>query len=227
MDNEIINLINKIISEIHTLKESIEKVNDKKEKKGKVDLYVDMDGCVFNTIKCIVDLYNEDFQYYNDFVKIKWTDVKSWDFKELSFANKDYINAYFNQQRFFDNVEMMDGVEHVLQRIIEDDRVKIHFCSSGYSPNLLLKDKWVKEHYPMAEFIGVDLEKYEDKSHVDMSGGIFIDDVIKNLATSNARFKICFGDIYEWNKANICCYRCFDWADTYKTVNLCCSYIMG
>ena len=32
-----------------------------------------------------------------------------------------------------------------------------------------------------------------------MSNGVFIDDMIKNLNSSNADMKICFGD-YEWNK---------------------------
>ena len=34
-----------------------------------------------------------------------------------------------------------------------------------------------------------------------MSGGILIDDSANNLITSNADVKkICYGDIYEWNK---------------------------
>ena len=49
-------------------------------------------------------------------------------------------------------------------------------------------------------FIGVDINRYSDKSHIDMSGGIIIDDEINNLLTSNAPQKICFGDVCEWNK---------------------------
>lgn len=33
-----------------------------------------------------------------------------------------------------------------------------------------------------------------------MSGSLFIDDSAHNLTTSNAEIKICFGEIYPWNK---------------------------
>lgn len=40
----------------------------------------------------------------------------------------------------------------------------------------------------------------KNKSHIDMSGSLFIDDSAHNLETSNAEIKICFGEIYPWNK---------------------------
>ena len=44
------------------------------------------------------------------------------------------------------------------------------------------------------------LKTHKDKSCVDMSGGIFIDDSSNNLITSNADIKFCFGKEYPWNK---------------------------
>lgn len=44
------------------------------------------------------------------------------------------------------------------------------------------------------------MKKYKDKSHIDMSDGILIDDPVRMLETSNAQEKYCFGDIYSWNK---------------------------
>ncbi len=166
----------------------------------KIDLYLDMDGTVFNTQKCIVDLYNEDFHDYKNFVKIDWHDVTTWDFKELTLANEYHINTYFSQKRFFDKVEMMDYFEQVMERFIKDERLKIHFVSFGYYSNLLLKEKWVKNHYPTADFIGVGINEYKDKSHIDMHDGIFVDDSYNNLITSNAAYKICYGNVYDWNK---------------------------
>ena len=64
---------------------------------------------------------------------------------------------------------------------------------------------------PYAEYIGVNFKEYDDKSHIDMSDGIYVDDNMKNLNT-NAIENICFGDLYEWNK----CWngkRCFNWTD--------------
>lgn len=86
--------------------------------------------------------------------------------------------------------------------------------SHGYSPNLLLKEAWIKAQFPDIKFIGVDLDKHSDKSCVDMYGGIFIDDNANNLKTSNAQYKFCFGDLYEWNK-DWYGERLYNWTDVY------------
>ena len=168
------------------------------EKLEKSKIFLDYDGCIVNTIKCICSLYNEDFQYYKNFTPINWWDVDTWDFAECNCATPEYINTYFNQQRFFDKVEYMDWAEKILDILKEDFEITI--VSSGYSPNLIAKEKWVKEHLPYCNFIGVNLKEYEDKSHIDMSDGIFIDDSASNLETSKAAIKICFGDEYPWNE---------------------------
>ena len=155
------------------------------------------DGCIVNTIKCICSLYNEDFQYYKNFIPINWWEVNTWDFAECNCATPEYINTYFNQQRFFDRIEYMDWAEKILD--ILNKYFEITIVSSGYLPNLIAKEKWVKEHLPYCSFIGVNLKEYKDKSHIDMSDSIFIDDSASNLKTSNAAIKICFGDEYPWN----------------------------
>ena len=48
---------------------------------------------------------------------------------------------------------------------------EIIIVSSGYSPNLKAKERWCKEHLPFCQFIGVNFKEYNDKSHIDMSGG--------------------------------------------------------
>ena len=168
------------------------------EKFEKSKIFLDYDGCIVNTIKCICSLYNEDFQYYKNFIHINWWEVNTWDFAECNCATPEYINTYFNQQRFFDKVEYMDWAEKILDILKEDFEITI--VSSGYSPNLIAKEKWIKEHLPYCNFIGVNLKEYKDKSHIDMSDGIFIDDSANNLETSNAAIKICFGDEYPWNE---------------------------
>lgn len=159
--------------------------------------FIDMDCTVFNTVKCITELYDEDFKYYSDYKKIPWQEVVTWEFSELSAAPDKYIDYYFNQKRFFDKVEMYPNAKEVIDKL--NNKYNIVFVSHGYSPNLRLKQEWVKEHFPYAEFIGVNLKHCKDKSIVDMKNGIFIDDTPKNLESSNADIKICYGD-YEWNK---------------------------
>ena len=109
---------------------------------SKPKIYCDYDSTIVNTIKAIVDLYNEDFKYYKKFEYIHWTDIRTWDFLECNCAKPEYINTYFNQQRFFDRVEFMDNAEEVLNRL--KDKYEIIIVSMGYSPNLRAKEYWIK-----------------------------------------------------------------------------------
>ena len=179
---------------------------------SKPKIYCDYDSTIVNTIKAIVGLYNDDFKYYKKFEYIHWTDIRTWDFLECNCAKPEYINTYFNQQKFFDIVEFMDNAEEVLNRL--KDKYEIIIVSMGYSPNLRAKEYWIKEHITYAKFIGTNFKKHNDKSHIDMSDGIFIDDNTKYLNT-NAKYQICFGDIYDWNK-DWKGKRCFNWYEVEK-----------
>ena len=94
----------------------------------------------------------------------------------------------------------------------------IKIVSMGFRPNLLGKQKWLSENFPDCEFIGINFKKHSDKSHIDMSGSILIDDSANNLETSNAETKICFGDEYGWNN-NWEGIRCANWCDVWRLLN--------
>lgn len=176
---------------------------------SKRDLYVDCDGVILNTITTITSLYNEDFQYYKKFKPIHWTDIETWDFQECNCATPEYINTYFNQPRFFERAVWMPWCKEKLSELKSHYNIKI--VSMGYSPNLVGKEQFFKEHLPFCEFIGVNMKQYKDKSHIDMGeNAVFIDDSANNLIKSNARMKLCFGDVYDWNK-NWDGIRCFNW----------------
>lgn len=173
-------------------------------------LYFDFDGTIVNTIKAITLLYNEDFQYYKKFKPINWYDINTLDFKECNCATPEYINTYFNQQRFFDRLTYMDWAKETLDELKE--RYEITIVSAGYSPNLRVKEEWIKENLPYCKFVGVNLKEHKDKSYIDMSDGIFFDDSSANLRTSNALINICFGDVYAWNE-DWEGLRCKNWID--------------
>lgn len=176
-------------------------------------LFVDFDGTIVNTIAGITALYNEDFKYYKDFKPVKWWEVNSWDFVECDCASKEYINTYFNTQRFFNSLTYMDWANEVLHEL--KNMYEITIVSSGYSPNLKAKEIWIQDHLPFCNFIGVNLKEHYDKSSVDMSDGIFIDDSMHNLVTSNALVNICYGDKYPWNESWTG-FRCANWQDIKK-----------
>lgn len=161
-------------------------------------IMIDFDCTIVDTIKAIVDNYNEDFQYYKDFHHINWWEINTWDFEECDCASKEYLNTYFNQPRFFAKLEMMPWAERVINELKEYYQIEI--VTMGYSPNLKQKKIWVGKYFPEIPLLTVNMKKHNDKSHIDMSDSIFIDDSYKNLATSNAKEKICFGDKYSWNE---------------------------
>lgn len=178
-------------------------------------LYIDMDGVAINTIEAIVRMYDDDFSTYSDYEKIPWTEINTWDFTELKCASSEYINMYFNQKRFFDFVQPMDNFDEIVNRL--KDRFFIKLCSMGYTPNLRRKELYIQEHYPFAEFIGVNFKSFPDKSHIDMSDGVIIDDSISNLQHSNAQLKILFGEDYLWNKGWTG-FRCYNWYDVERSL---------
>ena len=74
----------------------------------------------------------------------------------------------------------------MIEELRKEYNIKI--VSHGYSPKLLQKEKWSNNYLPGIEFIGVNWKTHSDKSHIDMSDGIFFDAIsAKNLITSNAK----------------------------------------
>lgn len=153
---------------------------------------------IVDSIEAIVSLYNEDFQYYKNFKKVKPYEVNTYDFEECKCASKEQINNYFNQPRFFERLEFMPLAKEVIEKLKEKYDVTI--LTMGFNPNCVGKQLWVAKNLPGTKMICVDMKKYKDKAHIDMSNGILIDDKSSNLYSSNAKEKLLFGDKYSWNE---------------------------
>lgn len=211
---------------INAVKEFVDYIDVNKKKPT---AFIDLDCVTLETVQAIVSLYDSDFHNKPGYKKIDWKKIDSWDFLELSLATKEVIDGYFNQQRLFDRVEMIDGAKESIDYLSQF--YNIVFVSHGEDLNLHLKEKYVNEHFPYARFIGVKLSKHHDKSCVDMSGkgNVFIDDMPKNILGSNADIRICFGKDYEWNKDfeqdfesqlndGVC--RLYDWKGVLKLLKI-------
>ena len=164
----------------------------------KQKLFIDFDGVIASTVQAIVSLYNVDFQYYKKYKPICWKDIDTWNFTECNCADADYINKYFNQSRFFSILSFMPYAYETITMLKE--LYDITIVTMGYRPNLTGKKIWLEENLPGIDWIGVNMKKYKDKSHIDMSDGIFIDDSYSNLISSNAEKKYCFGEVHSWNE---------------------------
>lgn len=159
---------------------------------------LDFDSTIVNSIEAICKLYSEDFCYYKDFHLVNWWDINTWEFKELNCASKKHLLSYFNQPRFFRVLEFMPWAERVIEELCNVYQVQIVSC--GEYANLKLKEEWIAEKLPQVEFVGVDIHKYKDKSHIDMKDAFFLDDHEKYLKTAKAEEVACFGEIYSWNQ---------------------------
>lgn len=175
-------------------------------------LYIDFDLTIVNSIKQIVSLYDKDFHLYENYKKVHWTEIETYDFQELELINKNIVLDYFDDHRFFENLEFMDNAEDILLKL--NSQYQIYVCSLGRQMNLHYKRRWLDKHLRYTEFIGVNYNN-DNKKSIDMSDGIIIDDMANNLLTSNAKDKICFGDIYDWNK-DWNSKRCFNWNEVIK-----------
>lgn len=181
-------------------------------------LFIDFDGTMVDTIGRICDIYNEDYSFYDKFTPISSDEIKTWNFDELRLANRKAVNLYFNQPRFFN--EGLEPMFHACEVInqLHDEGNNIIIVSTGTKPNLKLKKAWLRNHIEFDEFIGIDINVYKNKDHINMNGGIFIDDMTNNLSGSNAERKICFGEKYDWNR-DWNGERCASWDDMYELLN--------
>lgn len=166
---------------------------------GKSRLILDFDNTIVDSIEAVVSIYNDDFKYFPDFVPINPCDINTYKFKELMLATPAYINSLWNQPRFFERLQYLDNAQEVLP--ILADEYDIEIATLGYPPNLHGKEIWIRENMSYVKTIHlINMKQYKDKSHIDMSGAIFLDDNAEMLTTSNADTKIAFGDVYEWNR---------------------------
>lgn len=174
---------------------------------------IDLDGVVFDTIRRVCELYNEDFQYYDNFTPIKPEQINTWDFLEMNLATESYFTNIFCQPRFFSNLKIMDCAKWIIGML--DKEYEVIFVSKGNPANIKLKEIWLQKNLPYGTLIGVPIQ--QSKSIVDLSDTILIDDMSQNLIESNAKIKIMFGKVFPWNE-DWNGIRCENWSEVYGVV---------
>lgn len=177
---------------------------------NKLKIYTDIDGTLINSIKKITELYDEDFHLYKNYKKVHWTDINTWGFTELPLANNDIILDYFSDFRFFKKLEFMDNAKEVLTELSYD--YEIFAPTFGTRQNIRFKEDFLHNNLPFVKLIGIDTSKHDSKSHIDMSDGIFFDDLQKNLEECNSPYPTIFGDEYSWNTPDKF-HRTYNWIE--------------
>ncbi|SCG88040.1 Guanylate kinase [uncultured Clostridium sp.] len=177
-------------------------------------VYIDLDNTVFDTLDTILYFYNKEFKYHEGFKEIEHGDVQAYGCSECNLLTKKCLNGYFNRSNFYELTHINTIFWDVLALIVKKGWKPV-FVTVGSIPNIAAKKAWFKDgiinHYD-ATFIG--LVDVKDKSSVDMSDSIMIDDHPDMLNSSNAAVKICFGE-YGWNK-DWEGLRAKNWKEAYK-----------
>lgn len=165
----------------------------------KIPLYIDFDGTLVNSPKRLTQMLNKKYNMNKIWWKIYRYDCSDV-FPEITlhqrcepFADKSFFNCQLKKKRF---------AEFVLCKL--KNYFDIYIVTLGTEKNLINKEEWCKLNFKFPHtFIG--LTNFEEKkSSVDMSSGIFIEDHIKMLESSNARYKILIKGFCkrEWNDFN-------------------------
>lgn len=183
-------------------------------------LFVDFDQTISASIKSFCNVYNFMFQDHIDFKPARWWCVEKYNFSDECPLIANINNGVFNifaDPMFFEKLEFIgENTFDVLRRLNEN--YELHITSIGTFKNLSMKASWINDKLPFvkyAELLCVN-KCAMNKSVVHMGdGSIFIDDVVSNLDSSNADFKIIFGDEYEWNKSDRYV-RAINWTDVEK-----------
>lgn len=178
-------------------------------------LFIDFDNTIANSSEVIVDMLNEHFDKNENFEKLR-----KYDFSDL-FPECSYwdIEKFFNSDEMFERLKIFPNMIETVNAF-KDFFDEISIVTIGTKDNLENKKRFLKENNLELTFYGIENNGRSDKSSVDMHNGVFIDDHIGCLHSSNAKIKILMKNVEngEWNKVepNDDIYVVNNWYEVYS-----------
>lgn len=166
-----------------------------------VTLYVDADDTILDSSKAVIEILNEK---YNLSPAKTILDLEDWNYHSIcDEVTAAEVTEIYNSKDFFDRVKIKKGFENFLRK--HKNKFSLKIVTKGTSENLRRKEEYFAKYIPEAEVIGVgfstDTLSDFGKGHIDMTGGIQIDDRTDSLNT-NAPIKILIthGMQLPWNQ---------------------------
>lgn len=175
-------------------------------------IYCDFDNTFIDSDRIVVNIINN---LYGVDKSVK--DIKDWGYRSIypGITDKQVEDIYntpglYQREYIFDNaLEFLSNKDFI-------------FCTIGQKPNIEEKIKFSKEVFGFEPEILHSNSPTYDKSLWDMSYGIQIDDNIKNLINTNAKYKILFKNFnnYSWQiiPPNAEIYTANTWDDIAKII---------
>ncbi len=183
---------------------------------SKQKLFLDFDNTICNSIQSFCSVYNIFYQDQTDFKPAIWQDVKMWNFLDqcpILEGDKEKVHNIFEHNLFFNNLELMDDcTREVIEKLCEKYTVIV--ASIGTPLNIARKSLWLRDNLPCIKdyVLLVNDGNVMCKELVNMESAVFLDDVVSNLDSVNAKHKIIFGKEYIWNLGSSY-ERCMNWTD--------------
>ena len=171
---------------------------------NKLKIYVDFDECVCKSSDRIAEFARLKYGDSPDFNYVKGCDIKTWNASEIPQLTMEDMTEVFSSDWFFETCELHPNCQEILEKLSQDERYEISFCSIGSSENIALKTEYLNKHFPFItrHWMIVQNGTHDivmDKSKI-VNDGMCIDDHQKNLAS--AKYPVLFTDrgMTEWNK---------------------------
>lgn len=167
-------------------------------------LFVDFDNTIAESTKCVCSMLNNIYHK-----NVDAQDITRYDFRDrFPKTNAEEVEKLFASQEFFESLKFYPNCARALYELSYN--IDIVIVSIGNKTNINRKKIWIADNLPfVSDFIGLilseDKSNLSDKSCVDMSDGIVIDDHIECLRSTNARTKILFFSHPkgEWQKIHL------------------------
>ena len=127
--------------------------------------------------------------------------VKKWNFEDvIPELDHDRVNDMFESDIFWRNLKPINGAIEFINKYRDD----IVICTIGTNKNIQKKLAWIEKHLGKVDVLPIIINIGShhtaiDKSVIDMTNCILVDDNVNALDTSNAKYKILFDEFGEWN----------------------------
>lgn len=166
-------------------------------------LFIDFDDTIIETMRTYCRVYNFLYQFNKNYKFADYTKVTQWDFSDVCPLTIEDPNEIFESPLFFNTATLQPNANEILKEL--NKKYELYIVTIGTPRNIELKARWIGKRLPFIDnlILLYNKEIKMDKSIIDMSGGILIDDHINNLHSSNAQMKVCFngsGRELPWNK---------------------------
>lgn len=175
----------------------------------KMDLIFDVDNTIIDTVKVLCDYYSEIYSQHPDYVTPIPENVTRWNVESECplMTLGDILNA-FESRFLFDNVDIFDNCVEVINKLNEDERFNVYFCSIGSAVNISNKTRFLKKHFPNVQQIMLvkpgDAVMCKKMVNMNINHTIFVDDHKNNLEGCNAKYPIMYSQDgltnKEWNE---------------------------